>query len=679
MLHFYTLQKRRGFALSKEQYSNQAIANKINVELMSKGYVMSKELFDVVATQSTETLSEIYSDITKGFQKMFGGEGYEPIYRNFPQSVANMSKEEFVINAILHYWTFGTWRPEDEGYLQREFSIEPVNYKELSLLSWADCMGILLELVYSGSSLSEFEKEIIIFFLDRGYPIDYEDITFKETRAIVGKEMLMRGIMPNIRSANELLRLYSAFCGGDEGLKENTRFKSPSTSLKGKMLSCLDNCYDLEESFKVEREKWLRLLFYLNPMTKVNRAKYPNVARYTELLRNDPKSLRTFASYVEEAIKNKDENIFNLLKRRKGVFMRRMNQLFEIFGVKAVEKFIDSNPSFEQLVTLYNYFDGRRNERERSTVLASKSVSNVASYGALKAIDEKVVNDVQAMLGAAMAKGLRSRNPNGKKIYVDRKLYFRPMPLNNRAASASMQNISCGSSMQLDGEKTVRAYVHWVGGSDIDLSAFALHKNGRVTKVGWNGEHRLDGAIVYSGDNTGHSAKNAEYLDVNVKKLRELGYQWVVLDAKVYRGTTFNLWQGEGVHAGFMLREKPEQNNHWLPETVEQAMKISSNSKSAYLFAIDVENACVVFLDVAKTDEGSITSDADARKIVEFTKSVYMQDNGSEISWNKLGQGHILNLLYGYVVENAEDADIVFDENTPWERVSKILTSEFLL
>jgi len=108
-------------------------------------------------------------------------------------------------------------------------------------------------------------------------------------------------------------------------------------------------------------------------------------------------------------------------------------------------------------------------------------------------------------------------------------------------------------------------------------------------------------------------------------------------------------------------------------------MKISSNSKSAYLFAIDVENACVVFLDVAKTDESSITSDADALKIVEFTKNVYMQDNGSEISWNKLGQGHILNLLYGYVVENTEDADIVFDENTPWERVSKILTSEFLI
>ena len=651
MKHFYTLQKRKGLALSKGQWDNQETAHRINVELMSKGFVMSKELFDVVATQSDETLSKIYSDITKGFQKIFGTSGYEPIYRNFPQSVVGMSREQFVVNAIFHYWTFGAWRPEDEGYLQREFSIEPVNYKEVSLLGFEEYENILFELVYSGKSLSEFEKEIVLFYLDSGFGVDYERISFKETRAIVGKEMLLRGKMPSIRSANGLLRLYSAFCGGDEGLKENTRFKSPSTSLKNQMLACLDNCYDLEEAFKMDREKWIRFLFYLNPMTKVNRLKYPNVARYTELLRNNPKSLRTFNSYLEEAIQKKDEDVFNMLKNRRGVFMRRMNQLFEIFGVKAVEKFIDSNPSFEQLVTLYNYFDGRRNERERSAVLASKSVSNVVSYGAIKAIDEKVVDDIQGMLRIAMSKGIGSRNSNGRKVYIDRKLYFRSLPLNNRAASHSMQNYSCGSAVEVDGEKIVRAYVHWVGRSDIDLSAFALHGNGDIVKIGWNGGHHLEGAIVYSGDNTGHSAKNAEYLDVNVKKLRELGYQWVVLDAKVYRGTTFNLWEGEGVHAGFMLREKPEQNNHWLPETVEQAMKISSNSKSAYLFAIDVENACVVFLDVAKTDESSITSDADALKIVEFTKNVYMQDNGSEISWNKLGQGHILNLLYGYVVQ----------------------------
>ena len=56
-----------------------------------------------------------------------------------------------------------------------------------------------------------------------------------------------------------------------------------------------------------------------------------------------------------------------------------------------------------------------------------------------------------------------------------------------------------------------------------------------------------------------------------------------------------------------------------------------------------------------------------------------MLDKGSdEIDWKKLAQGHVLNLLSKTVVDRPELADVIFDENTTWENISRILTDEKL-
>ena len=136
MKHFITFQKKKALYIPTSEIGNidnTALAHQINHELMKNGFVLSRTAFYALSNQSEDVLNEVFNDLMKGLSEIVGGDGYEPIYRNFPQSVLAMSYREFVVNAIMHYWSAGTWRPEDEGHLEREFKIEPVKYKRVTV------------------------------------------------------------------------------------------------------------------------------------------------------------------------------------------------------------------------------------------------------------------------------------------------------------------------------------------------------------------------------------------------------------------------------------------------------------------------------------------------------------------------------------------------------------------
>jgi hypothetical protein len=677
MKHFISFQKRKGLFLNEGTESNRLLAMQIQTELFKYGFVCSEQLHIALGKQDQQTLTEVYNDLCKGLKTIVGESGYEPIYRNFPQSVQALSHEEFVWNAISHYWSFGTWRPEDIEFMSREFALEDVNYKEISLLTERQFDSVFTDIVYSGSSISKWDKEIVDWFIDSELApkLEFNHITFKETKAYIGKRYLDLGKELPVRSATDVLRIYAAYCGGDEGLKDKTKFKQPKRSVKNALLRTLNECYDLEESFKTYREVWLRVLFYLNPLTSENKRLFPILASFAWKLRNNSKELKTFNSRLELAIKNKDVTIFDLLAKRKGVFMRRMNQLFQVFGMTAIDEFVKLEPTFEQLVTLYNYFADRDQEKDRAVVLANQNKSNVSTFGALEALPSEVVEEIRGKLMVQIYKKVKMKNT--KKVFINRSLYYSPLATNNRASSFSISSKAIGTVEKLPEDKTLRVYCHWVEKYDIDLSAFVINQDNSVVKVGWNGDHKFGTSITYSGDNTGYAYKNAEYLDLNLNNLD--GVEWVVFDARIFRGPNFNNWPNEGVLCGWMQRSKPERNNHWLPETVEHATKITSNSKSAYLCAVHVLTKNLVYLDVALDRNNIVARAADAIKMRTFLeKFVILDDGKEEVNWKKLAQGHVINLLAGSVVKTKEEADIVFDENTTWEQVARMMTEESL-
>lgn len=673
MRHFISFQKRKGlFIASGSNESNSSLVHQLNHELMKYGYVLSKDLFDRLSTQSVNDINVVYNDLVSGIRRVTGGGGYEPIYRNFPQSVIELSYTEFLINAIVHYWSFGTWRPEDAGYINREFKLEAVNYKEVSLLTESEFKAIFTDILYSGSSISPFDKEIVDWFIDNGYAFEFNKITFKETLAYVGKRLLDNtnvSIIPT-KDATSVLRIWAAYSGGDEGLKTNTRFKSPNARQKRVLLATINGAKNIEESFKMNREMWLRLLFYINPMSASNRKSYPEVAHYTDLLRNSPKVLRTFDSRVEELLGNKDISVLDLLKTRRNSFMRRLDHTVRVFGITAVEKWLETNPNLLNLVTAYNVFSDRDKKQDgRGVVLASQAKSEVVTYKALEPLDTKLVLTIKSLLLVAI-NNVKNSELEGKKVFIDRTLYYRPLAMNNRAASLSLDGKANGTVEALPKGKVVRMYVHWHGTSDIDLSGIALTTDNDSVKIGWNGSHNLNGAIVYSGDNTGYADKNAEYLDISIDKL-PANVEWVIADATIYRGKTSYANYNGKARAGWMMRTSPEANQHWLPETLDHSVVLNSDSRVAYLLALHVPTRSIVYLDMSMGSK-NISSSEDTIKMKMFLETFVTLDDGSEdIKWDKINQGHIVNCLAGNIVTTKEEADIVFDENTPWESISK--------
>lgn len=680
MKNFITFQKKKGlhvpvnFAGTKIEGTNQALVYQINNELMAIGYMMTKDLFDALSTQTVNQLNVVYNDLMKGIKKVVGTDGYEPIYRNFPQSVLQRSDEELLINAIIHYWTGGNWRPEDADYINREFAIETVDYKEVRLLSQKEYEDIFENILYSGTSISKFDKECVDFWISNEGSVNLNKIKFKETLAYVGQRLLEDPSITKLPTGNatDVLRIWSAYSGGDEGLKENTRFKKPNARQKRLLLGTLNLCFNLEDSFKSYREKWLRVLFYLNPLTENNKALWKNLAFYTDALRNNPKSLETFNAKVERLIKEKDKSIFELLKPRMGVFTRRLDHLIRVFGKTAIDKFVENNVSFLNVTNVYNHFTDRDKESTgRGAILASQSQSNLVTYDALKPLDTKLVNYIKSKLMAKM-NGYKLEEFKGKKIFIERPLFYTPLSMNNRASSLALDNKVIGETSLYEGNKTLRMYTHWEGRSDIDLSGFAITNDNNVSKVGWNSSYKSGSYMVYSGDNTGLADKNAEYLDINTKDIPK-NIEWIIMEARIYSGkSSFKAYNGKA-HIGWMEVAKPQANKHWQPKTLMNAKVLTSQASTAYLMAYHAPTKNIVYLDMAM-GRSAVSSNEDALKMRMFLESFITLDDGADIKWDKLNQGHMLAIRAEEVVTDPKEADIIFDSKSTTDEISQILS-----
>ena len=677
MKHFITFYKSKGLHLAQGVADNEDLAHQINHELMKYGFVVTKELFDMLASQPSNVLNEVYSDIISGITKIVGGSGYEPIYKNFPQSVLQLSHKEFVMNAITHYWSRGTWRPTDASVIKREFAIEPINYKQIKLMTKFEFINIFYNVIYSNNSISAFDKKIIDWYVLNGVEFDFSSISFKETQAYVGKQLFDTKdlvVLP-IKDATLILRLWSAYSGGDEGLKANTKFKKPTNPQRRVLRNTLEQCYNIEESFKGNREKWLRLLFYINPM-KYDKT-HPILYKNTYSLRNTPKLLKTFNSVVEEGLKNKDASVLTALSKRMGVFTRRLDHCVRVFGIQAINVWIECNPRFQQMVIAYNHFTTRDVKMDRAAVLAGMGSSEVVGYKALAPLPSGIVATIREKILDRM-KLVNTAHLGSKKVFIDHSLYYRPIASNNRASSMSLHGTAKGTLVDIPKGKTIRMYIHWVGKNDIDLSGMVINENGRLIKVGWNGRHSMsDGSMVYSGDNTGYSAKNAEYIDIDTTLLQE-GTEWVILDARVYspQEKKYSDYPSGDVVAGWMIRDKPHANEHWLPDTLANASVIECDSNNVFLMALHIPSRKLVHLDVSMQGT-NVMGTEDARKMAKYLEKLVFittDDDEETIPWKVINQGQILNLLSNNVVLDPEDADIIYDENTNSEEVSRLLS-----
>ena len=682
-----------------EQTKNeQALVVTMMKNVQSLGFTFSKELFEALSHMNRDELKVFYSDLIPALKELVGADvEYNPMYPNFPTQVAEMDGIELFINAIVHYWSFGTLMPEYE----KDERLPLIDVNKMALLSTGnheDLMEIFKNLVASKTSLSAQDKEDVTTIIkDCADYANYlpDEIPLKENVALIGKLIIEEApvksasaISKYFRTATDVLRLVTALSDGDISLAGKTKYRNLKRRERRMILDLLANCGNITEDLFRYQYEWIRVAEILHPF-EYNYPRYKNVNKAFDTLRNDKKPLM-FGGKVQAAILRKDmKAAADLLKSRPGEFARQLDKvlrdsdnpayILECFKSVAVEI------SAPVLLQVRQHFIGRMAETP-NPVRVFFPKGNLAKAMSIKnelpAIDKTICQNVAKACRDALIEQYKSKESLGK-VYVDEEFKNYLVPFSQRSASSTNKSVVRGSQLPIKSDATaVRAFIWWTntakdngwdeGRVDIDLSAAIYDSDWNyVEHISYTRLRSGKMKAFHSGDITNggsHKGKGvAEFIDVDIDAVAENG-RYIVF--QVYNFTGQNYSTLENCRFGWMEREDVQSGEIFEPTTVNMVMDVNAEGKTAIPVIFDcVERKfiwCDMNLGIDSSHRGGINLESN---ISGVTATCYAMTHLNKPNLYDLA---MLNAMArGTVVTDRNEADIIFSNDTtvPFEIV----------
>lgn len=682
-----------------EQTKNeQALVVTMMKNMQSLGFTFSKELFEALSHMNRDELKVFYSDLIPALKELVGVDvEYNPMYPNFPTQVAEMDGIELFINAIVHYWSFGTLMPEYE----KDERLPLIDVNKMALLSTGnheDLMEIFKNLVKSKTSLSAQDKEDVTTIIkDCADYANYlpDEIPLKENVALIGKLIIEEApvksasaIRKYFRTATDVLRLVTALSDGDTSLAGKTKYRNLKRRERRMILDLLANCGNITEDLFRYQYEWIRVAEILHPF-EYNYPRYKNVNKAFDTLRNDKKPLM-FGGKVQAAILRKDmKAAADLLKSRPGEFARQLDKvlrdsdnpayILECFKSVAVEI------SAPVLLQVRQHFIGRMAETPNS-VRVFFPKGNLAKAMSIKnelpAIDKTICQNVAKACRDALIEQYKSKESLGK-VYVDEEFKNYLVPFSQRSASSTNKSVVRGSQLPIKSDATaVRAFIWWTNTSkgngwdagrvDIDLSAAIYDSDWNyVEHVSYTRLRSGKMKAFHSGDITNGGSLNgkgvAEFIDVDIDAVAENG-RYIVYQVYNYTGQHYSSL--ENCRFGWMEREDVQSGEIFEPTTVNMVMDVNADGKTAIPVIFDcVERKfiwCDMNLGIERNYHGGINLESN---ISGVTATCYAMTHLNKPNIYDLA---MLNAMArGTVVDSRNEADIIFSNDTtiPFEIV----------
>lgn len=683
-----------------EQTKNeQALVVTMMKNVQSLGYTFSKELFEALSHMNRDELKVFYSDLIPALKELVGADvEYNPMYPNFPTQVAEMDGIELFINAIVHYWSFGTLMPEYE----KDERLPLIDVNKMALLSTGnheDLMEIFKNLVASKTSLSAQDKEdVSIIIKDCADYANYlpDEIPLKENVALIGKLIIeeapiksANAISKYFRTATDVLRLVTALSNGDISLAGKTKYRSMKRCERRMILDLLANCGNITEDLFRYQYEWIRVAEILHPFEYGYKKKYRNVIKAFDTLRNEKKPLM-FGGKVQAAILRKDmETAADLLKSRPGEFARQLDKVLrdsnDPYYTLECFKSVASEISTPVLLQVRQHFIGRMAETP-NPVRVFFPKGNLAKAMSIKnelpAIDKTICQNVAKACRDALIEQYKSKESLGK-VYVDEDFKNYLVPFSQRSASSTSKSVVRGSQLPIKSDATaVRAFIWWTntnkdngwdnGRVDIDLSAAIYDSDWNyVEHVSYTRLRSGKMKAYHSGDITNGGKPNgkgvAEFLDVNIDAVAENG-RYIVYQVYNYTGQHYSAL--ENCRFGWMEREDVESGEIFEPTTVEMVMDVNAEGVTAIPVIFDcVERKfiwCDMNLGIDSYHCGGINLESNLSGV---TATCYAMTHLNKPNLYDLA---MLNALArGTVVTDRNEADLIFsnDKTVPFEIV----------
>lgn len=693
---------------------NATVANDRYISTIMKnieplGYIFSKDVFDVLRTYSDNELVKFYIGLRDILMGLVGADVvYKPMYEDFPQGVMGTDISELYINAMLHYWSNGRLYPGQhcKKVNDRLPLFDETVVRVITLGCIDDVRQMFENICKSKTSLSKTDKEDVAYLFGHVNMKMPDEIPHKENAAYIAALYLQKNphadvseLSKYIKTATDVLRLCTAMSSGDVSLAENTRYRSFTRRQRRMIMELLSGCPNIYEDMLRYKDRWIRIGERIHPSEfdcSRYTLTYDKAINAFDKLRKNRKT-ETYAGNVE----------FNLaygeyagalaeLVKRPGELARRLDQLLRVtFSEDAMDtdlydKVMEENykrsvirnfqsvaekVSTPVLLQVREHFAHRAEHEDVRVFFPKGSLAKChCERNKLPDIDERYCQAVVRICENALAKLYGQREPMGK-VYLSEDYKNYVVPFSQRSANKALKTIVRGSRLPVSAQtNAVRAFIWWTNmydmdfddwRVDIDLSAAIFDENWNyVEHVSYTNLKSEKYMACHSGDivNGGpvDGAGVSEFLDVDIDSVVRYGARYVVYELYSYTEQRF----ADMPHAMFGWMERADVNSGKIyePGTVEQRMDLTSKSTVCIPVIFDCVSREFIWCDMGLSLGGThrniggnnLESNLSGTAAVCYSMVNVRKPNLYDlIALNVMGRGML--------VENKEDADIVFD------------------
>lgn len=672
------------------------------------GFTFSKELIEKAFHFTRDEFTAFYGFLIPALKELVGADvTYNPMYPNFPQQVAEASDIELFINAIVHYWSFGTLIPEYEKN-ERLPLIDDNKMAVLSVGSHDDLMTIFTNLVESKTSISEQDKEDIetIILACPDYTTYLPDtIPLKENVAFVGKLIIEKAPIKSadsigkyFKTATDVLRLVTALSDGDISLASKTKYRNLRRVERRMIMDLLTGCGNITEDLFRYQYEWIRVAEILHPF-EYKKAKYSNVNAAFNTLRNEKKPLM-FAGKVQAAITAKDmREAATLLKARPGEFARQLDKLIRDADnpnyIVNCFKEVATEISTPVLLQVRQHFIGRM-ENDNQPVRVFFPKGNLAKAmvirNELPKINSNVCKNVARICREALIEQYKEKDFLGK-VYIDEDFKNYLVPFSQRSASKAVKTIVRGSKLPIkEDAAAVRGFIWWTntdktrnswdagnyckGRVDIDLSATIYDENWQyVDRVSYTQLRSAKYRAYHSGDITNGGSANgdgvAEFIDVEIDAVAKNAGRYIAF--QVYSFTRQHFSTLPNCRFGWMEREDVNSGEIFEPKTVGMKIDLTADSTVAIPVIFDCVERKFIWCDMN-------LQNASSRFYGNNLESNLHGVTATCYGLTHLNKANIYDLIMmnavarGSIVTDRNEADVIFSNDTtvPYEIVNEL-------
>ena len=649
---------------------------KIQQFLFGKGILVGDEVSENAFAARFALANKFNISITSGQQyahedmisfaaNMLGEFVPPPFYRNFPNSVRELTTNQLLFDQLYHYSiTYGLGNFSEAGYslFEEEFERlafnESTEIKKFVILSEEEALeqfkGYIDDMLKGSRPLSDVQYELVKICIDE-YKHELQSCACKNT-AIQLLLDTRDAKYARFLALSDVIKLVDVM---NYKIYHNTNIKKLNLRNQDrKFITKIINVIfekgrrNVRDCFE-KKAIWCGLLHHIHYQPKS-----PEAETFVALMRG--KENHSVYSEFERAMMAQDiEAAVTCLREGKGsgALLRQLNYILSRCKNEDDVALVMNSIQTENVIVLIqlmlqyaNYVsDGQRSFKfTRHNRLKVHKETAVECKKRKSVLSPKGVKELFSVMRKSLEKLLAGRVG---KVYISPDMYNIALPIQENTSNGGYGVLPKGSRKHLEHDKKIRAFTYWEKVNDIDLSVIGITKDGKQKEFSWRTMFReQSNELTFSGDQTSGYQGGSEYFDLDVELFKENHHdiKYLVFCNNVYSGIAFDKCFCK---AGYMLRDIQDSGEVFEPKTVQSSFIINCNSTFAYLFGIDLEKNDFVWLNATRDSNAIVAGATPMSFLMDYFKVTSI-----------LNVGMIFEMLATEVVSKPEDAELVVSD-----------------